>query len=107
MRRQTGLFHRTNKPIAPFWYGFQEARPLGVIFENVADLPDGEVKPVFEINVGFRAPYLLRQFLARDDLSSVPHQNRQNPGRLRLKLQGQAVTAKLSDMAFEFVFAEN
>ena len=68
-------------------------RLLGVIFQGGTNLPDGIVQTLLEVHKSFGTPNLFRQFLSCDYLAGMAHEERQDFGRLRLKLQRRPIAA--------------
>ncbi|OLE11348.1 MAG: hypothetical protein AUG89_09960 [Acidobacteria bacterium 13_1_20CM_4_56_7] len=77
---------RGDKTVTTLGYGFEIARVLSGVLEHNPNLPDGGVKAVLEIHIGFGTPYLVSQLLPCDHLPCTAEQNPQELRRLWLEL---------------------
>ena len=85
-----------SKAVAAAAKGLDEARILRRITQRLADLVDGFVEPVVEVDEGIRRPKRLLEFLSCDHVAHVLEQHRQDLKRLLLELDLQALLAKLA-----------
>src|SRR5437588_348466 len=77
-RRLSGCvigFNCGNEAISPFGNGFNEERRGCGIAEYLANLVDGGVEAVVEVDEGVGRPETLMQLLAGDDLPGICQQN--------------------------------
>src|SRR5208282_3874419 len=65
--RWRGSLYWANKAIASARHGFNVARCIGIIAQDVAKLFDGSVQSVVEINKSVLCPHALAQFSAGDE----------------------------------------
>src|SRR6266849_842620 len=84
--RRCRAAHRSREAVAPLGKGLQKPRMFRIVFQGGADLTDSVVQTLLEIYERLRAPDLLSQVLPGDDFPWPAYQQRQNFGRLRLKL---------------------
>jgi hypothetical protein len=99
------MFHRRDKPIAAARQGFDEARSLGRVAEDFADLVDGGIQVVIDVDKGV-GPEALLQFLAREDISGTPQQDGQKLKGLAAKFQLHSGLAQLAGAQVDFVVGE-
>ena len=86
-------FDRSNKAISSPGHSLEKLRIIPVIFQGGADLADGEIQALLEIDKCLRSPNLLRQFVAADGFACATDEQHQDLGRLGLKLNEDVVAA--------------
>jgi hypothetical protein len=92
--------------IAAAWDGFDEARAVGGIAEGIADLVDGFVEAVVEVDIGVGGPETFLQIFAGDDLAGMVEEHREDADGLFLEADAKAVFAELAGAKIEFENSE-
>ena len=102
---RSSLDHR-NPHIAAPRDRLQVARRLGVVAEVMADLADGGVDPLFEVDVRLAAPQLLLDLLARDHLAGAADEEQQQARRLMGEAEDESGAAQLPGLGVELERSE-
>jgi hypothetical protein len=82
---------------------------FGIVLQGGADLPDGKVEALLEVDERLRAPNLPSQVLPGDDFAGATYQHGQNLGGLALELQGNSIPPQFAgaEIQFEVSKADN
>jgi hypothetical protein len=87
---------RRDETVSAARNSFDKDRTVGRITQSVAELLDGGVQTLVEINIGSVGPKAGAQFFATDHLSWMVHEGGQNLKRLVLDPNGEALLEKPS-----------
>ena len=90
-----GPLHRGDETVASAGQGLDEARGVGVVVEDRADLGDADVEGAVEVDGGL-APDLAAQTVAIHHLARVACEQRQDLERLRGKADQRPAAAQLA-----------
>src|SRR3954471_10008640 len=94
-----------NKPVSAPGKSLNEPRIARGISQRLANLVDGCVEPMFEVDERVRWPEALAKLFARDQVSRTSKQRRQNLERFLLELQPMTLPSQLSAAKVSFVVA--
>jgi hypothetical protein len=92
--RRCRALHRGQKAVSAPGHGLHEPGIGGRVPERLAQLVDGSIQAVVEIDERVLRPEFLAQFLARDDVSGPLQEKTQNLEWLFLKADAGAVLAQ-------------
>jgi len=90
------LFDRGDEAVAAAGEGFNEARVVGGVAEDLADAVDGGVDAVVEVDEGAVGPEGAGDLVAGEDLAGALEEQKEKLEGLGVELEAEALAAQLA-----------
>ena len=90
--------HMRDKPVSFAWDGFNVARGVGVVAQDVANLLDSGIQAMFEVNESSFGPELLAKLFPRDEFAGMFEQGTEDVERLVLQFEVDAVLTEFGNL---------